>query len=49
MATRHALVVWHQPPPSSLSALFVAIPSTMTEKDDNDLIGGWREGGEEVR
>ena len=48
MAARHALVVWHQPAPSSPSALLVAIQLTTTERDDNDLVGGWQGGGEEV-
>ena len=48
MAAKHTSVVWHRPPPSLPSALLVAIQLTMTGRDNNDLVGEWQGGGEEV-
>ena len=43
MAARHVSVEWHGPSPLSPSALLVAMGSTTTKGDEDDLVGGSKE------
>ena len=40
MAARHVSVEWHGPSPLSPSAMLVAMGSTTTKGDEDDLVGG---------